>query len=106
MSDLANARLPIGEAIHLIGVAKYGSEWIGRLTEREQWLIDRYVERRQDSHPENKPLSITPSATSFMTVDGHAFPDAPYGSPLAYEVASASDRRDWCREQYNFVWPG
>ena len=105
MSDIANGGVPIGEAIHLVGVAKYGGEWIGRLSEREQRLIDRYVERRQDPHAGNMPASITPGATTYMsTAGGHAIPGVRYGSPLADEIELASDRRDWCREQYDFVW--
>jgi hypothetical protein len=81
-----------------VGKAIFGAEWIGRLTERERWLIKRYIERRR------KPSTILPGEIDFVGPGG---PIVPVNDRvLATEVERARDRREQMDDQYDqaFDW--
>jgi hypothetical protein len=88
--SLDNASVRIGEA-------KFGADWIGKLTERERWLIKRYVERRHQT-----PSSILPGE---ITLVGPGGPKIPVNDPkLASEVERARDRLEQMNDQYDEVY--
>jgi hypothetical protein len=70
------------EAFTRVGHAKYGSDWIDRLTEREKYLIDEYrgspVEEGLPEHSVSKPRKARP-----------------IGAALENEIGRADDRRRW-----------
>jgi hypothetical protein len=91
------------EAFTRVGRAKYGSEWIGRLTEREQYLIDEYcVVTVSEARS-----SILPGHASYLA-DGKSvwFKRSPLGATLQDEVGCADDRRRWkvVQDEYVMKW--
>jgi hypothetical protein len=85
-----------GEAFARVGREKYGSHWIGRLTEREQYLIDQYCD--------------VPVAERSSILPGHAVWTRrklrPLGATLEDEVGRADDRRRWkvIQDEYVTKW--
>jgi hypothetical protein len=84
------------EASARVGKAQFGADWIGKLTEREHWLIKRYIERR---HQPSRPDEITwvGPGGPFVPVNDRV---------LATEVERARDRREQMDDQYDqaFDW--
>jgi hypothetical protein len=71
------------EAARRVGAAMYGDEWIGDLTNREKYLITRYVE----GYPRVRVVKIV--------VRGREWVEYPSEPTLMAEVERARDRRDW-----------
>jgi hypothetical protein len=76
------------EAVTRVGRKKYGADWIGSLTEREQYLVDQYCEVPVPGRP-----SIPPKVR-------------PLGATLEDEVGRADDRRRWkvIQDEYATKW--
>jgi hypothetical protein len=81
------------EAFTRVGRAKYGSDWIDRLTEREKYLIDQYcdvpVEGGLPEYSVSKPRKARP-----------------IGAALEDEVGRADDRRRFkiVQDEYASKW--
>jgi hypothetical protein len=89
--------ISLNDASVRIGEAKFGADWIGKLTERERWLIKRYVERRHQS-----PSSILAEEIAFVGPGG---PKIPVNDPkLVSEVERARDRLEHMNDQYDEVY--
>jgi hypothetical protein len=84
------SRVSMNEAVGRVGAAIYGAQWIGALTERERWLIARYV----DGSSKPQASSIVSGMVSY-TVGGHRWAELPVDPALVAEVERALDRRDW-----------
>jgi hypothetical protein len=88
--------ISLEEASARAGKAKFGADWIGKLTERERWLVKRYVEPQHDSASTFLPGTIT-----------YVGPGGPFvpvnDSTLAAEVERARDRLEQMNDQYNQV---
>jgi hypothetical protein len=90
-------KISLDDASARIGEARFGVDWIGKLTERERWLIKRYVDRCH-----HKPSSILPSQITYVGPGG---PFAPVNDPaLAAEVERARDRLEQMNDQYDQVY--
>ncbi len=75
-----------------VGRSLFGDTWIGSLTGRERWLIERYVDRQETS-------SIIASGVTFFGPGG---PIPAVNDPaLRAEIEAALDRRDWMKSQYD-----
>jgi hypothetical protein len=76
------------EAVIRVGRQKYGSDWIGSLTEREQYLVEQYCEVPVPGGP-----SIPPRVR-------------PLGATLEDEVGRTDDRRRWkvIQDEYANKW--
>jgi hypothetical protein len=86
-------KLNIGfaDAVDLVGRAKYRDEWIGErmLTEREEFLITRYVEKYLN----------TPVPAHTYLIRGRKWVEYPADPALVAEVERARDRMDWREHQ-------
>ena len=89
------ARVSIDAAARRVGRAIFGDEWVGAITTRETWLIERYLE---GLHGPSAP-SILPSQTMWI-VGGVRWTEYPSDPSLVAEVVRARDRDDWCLEQW------
>jgi hypothetical protein len=76
------------KAVGRVGATIYGAEWIGALTQRGRWLIERYV----DGLPQ--PSSIMRAQVSY-SYGGRTWATIPSDPALAAEVERACDRREW-----------
>ena len=93
------ALLPRQVAVQSVGKAIFGAEWIGQLTERQRWLLRRYVDGE---------VPLQPRSQKSILVGELVFVDATTGRPwlepvLRDEVTRAQDRREWQRDQYTRV---
>jgi hypothetical protein len=79
-------KIPLAEAGKRVAHVRYGDEWIGRLTRREEFLIKRY------GGPQTTSV-ITPINSSAFSLSG----------PLRDELDHALFRREWKNEQYEWV---
>jgi hypothetical protein len=79
------------DAVQQVGRAMFGDEWIGELmlTEREEFLITRYVEKY--------PVGAVPART--YTIRGREWVEYPDNPALVAEVEHARDRMDWREHQ-------
>ena len=84
-----NSGIDIGDAARRVGAVMYGDEWIGDITEREKYLISRYVEGYR---------SLTVAPPKFV-VRGSDWVEYPSDPALVVEVERARDRRDWREHQ-------
>jgi hypothetical protein len=73
----------------------FSDEWIGAITGREQWLIERYVEGRG-----GQGASSIVSGGSAWIIAGRHWVEYPSDSALLAEVERARDRHDWCDRQW------
>jgi hypothetical protein len=80
-------RTPISwrEAVTRVGREKFGTDWIGSLTEREKYLVDQYCGFPVPGRP-----SIPPKVR-------------PLGATLEDEVGRAHDRRRWKATQGEYA---
>jgi hypothetical protein len=85
-----NSGIDIGDAARRVGAVMYGDEWIGDITEREKYLISRYVEGYR---------SLTVAPPKFV-VRGRDWVEYPSDPILVVEVERARDRRDWREHQF------
>src|SRR4051812_29977556 len=94
-----SALIPVHEAIRRVGEAIYAEEWIEKLTLREQWLLDRYVDRPKEKRASS---SILPGDFYFCTTDGHRWDLSLSGLEpgLRHEVEKARDKREWRGDQF------
>jgi hypothetical protein len=93
---MSEETLPTDDAIERVGRRLYGGDWIGELTKRERWLIERYIEggvRR------NRSSVIRPVTTSYI-ISGRNWADVPGDPALMAEADRACDRRDWMDAQF------
>ena len=74
--------ISMDDAIGRVGSAIYGDEWIGSLTKREIWLIERYVE---GSSTTNR-CSIMPGLIRY-DVAGRSWAEFPGDPALVAEVS-------------------
>jgi hypothetical protein len=101
MERKQTAPVSIDDAARRVGAAIYGDEWVGELTERERWLIARYVEG-----------SVRPTSTSIVynrpkyEMGGRAMAEWPSDPEMRKEVEKAYDRNDWRAGQWDraFEW--
>jgi hypothetical protein len=85
--DEANAR---------IGKAKFGADWIGKLSERERWLVKRYIDAQHGA-----ACSILPGTITYVGPGG---PFVPVNAPaLAAEIERVRDRLEQMNDQYEQV---
>jgi hypothetical protein len=92
----APARRPTPIAIGRVGRARYGADWVGALTQRERWLLARYLDDVIASG------SILSGGITYIGPGGR-YPRT--NDPgLAAEVERARDRRDWMEAQYDAVF--
>lgn len=89
-------RISLTEVYRRIGPAIFGPDWIGKLTERERWLLQRYV----DNSRLYNPSSATPGMLTYYDTSSGK-PGVPHG--VAADVDLARDRRDWMKAQYDRV---
>jgi hypothetical protein len=75
----------------LVGKRLHGDDWIGGLTSRQEWLVERYA-------PRTTPSSLLPGGITY--IPGTSLLRAPASGPLRDEIDAAIDRRDWMLEQY------
>jgi hypothetical protein len=78
--------------------ARYGNDWIGRLNERERWLIDWYVEGKHRARS-----SVLPGHIRFIDPHGRDWANVPGDSALCAEIEKACDRRNWMWAQADWV---
>jgi hypothetical protein len=84
------ASVSIDGAARLVGRAMFGDDWVGAITTRERWLIERYVEGRRGP---------SPSSTSWM-MGGRRWAEYPSDPALVVETERARDRDDWQNDQW------
>lgn len=85
--------ISLDDASGRIGRAKFGADWIGKLTERDRWLIKRYVQM---------PSSNRPGGITYIGPGG---PIVPVNDrALAAEVERARDRHEQMNDQYDQVF--
>jgi hypothetical protein len=89
--------ISVREAIERVGGQKYGKDWIGELTHRERWLVDKY--RPMRSRLVHRP-SMLPGHSGMRLED---LPGEDPPEPLKEEVARAWDRREWMTAQRHAV---
>jgi hypothetical protein len=92
---LSEDTIAMNGAIQRVGRSLYAENWIGKLSERERWLVKRYI----DSYRKDRVSSIVPGTISY-TVDGQQWIEP----TLMAEVHRARDRRDWKEAQYEAVF--
>ena len=102
MDEDNRRRITIDAALEDVGRAIYGDDWIGSLTDREDWLIRRYVE---GVVPTVEASSIMPSSVRWV-IAGRPWAEYPGDQKLVNEVEQARDRRDYMKEQSEraFEW--
>jgi hypothetical protein len=93
--------ISIEDAAQRVGRAIFGDDWIGAITTRERWLIERYVEGR----PDPSPSSILAGRTTWI-MGGRPWAEYPRDPALVAETERARDRDDWCKAQWDqaFSW--
>jgi hypothetical protein len=81
----------------------FGDQWIETITQRETWLIERYVEGRGA-----QGASSIISSRIVWEVAGRRWVEYPSDPALVAEVERARDRRDWRQHQWSraFDWLG
>lgn len=95
----SDAMLPIDDAIRRVGRSLYAGDWIGELTERERWLIERYI----DGPRKDRGSSILPGAISYV-VGGRQWAETPGDPALIAEADRARDRRDWIEAEREAIF--
>ena len=90
-------RISFDDAIHRIGSAIFGPDWIGKITVREGWLIDRYVDGKASSGIQPAHITYVDAST------GRRWKELPRDPALVAEIERARDRRDWREAQYERV---
>ncbi len=95
-------RVTIDAAVERVGRAIYGDGWISSLSEREDWLIRRYV---GGVVPAGVPSSIMPGSVRW-DIAGRPWAEYPGDPKLVAEVEQARDRRDYMSAQIEraFDW--
>jgi hypothetical protein len=88
-----NEAITWNEAVERVGRAKYGSDRIIRLTEREQYLIDQYGDEVVSGRS-----SILPGKVSWLQLKSR-----PRSVTVHEEVGRAEDRRRWKTIQDDYV---
>jgi hypothetical protein len=91
--------LPMDESIQRVGRGLHGGDWIGALTKRERWLIERYI----DGPRKDRGSAILPGAISYV-VGGRQWAEVPGDPALLAEADRARDRRDWMEAQREAVF--
>jgi len=89
MNGERNSRIDTADAARRVGAVMYGDEWISDITEREKYLITRYVEGYR---------GFTVAPPKFV-VRGRDWVEYPSDPALVAEVERARDRRDWREHQ-------
>jgi hypothetical protein len=92
-----NDVISASEAEQLVGKELFRDEWIGRLLEREKWLIRTY----QHTTMKHVPASTLPGRISYAV--GLARKEQPHGAKLREEIELAHDRSEWMKQQYDDV---
>ncbi len=87
------------DAIKRVGRGLYAGDWIGELSERERWLIERYI----DGSRRDRGCTILPGATSYV-VGRRQWAEVPGAPALMAEADRSRDRRDWMEAQYEAVF--
>ena len=88
------ACVSIEDAVCLVGRAIFGDDWVGAITRRERWLLERYVEGLGG----RGPSSIVSGGTSWI-FGGRRWAEYPSDPALVAETERARDRHDWCNDQ-------
>jgi hypothetical protein len=91
MNGERKSGIGFADAVEQVGKAMYGDEWIGELTptEREEFLITRYVEKYR--------VGAVPART--YLIRGREWVEYPDDPALVAEVERARDRMDWREHQ-------
>uniref|UniRef100_UPI003F96E4D8 hypothetical protein n=1 Tax=Rhodoblastus sp. TaxID=1962975 RepID=UPI003F96E4D8 len=95
MIDDSRSRMPFNDAFEHVGRAIYGDDWISSLSERQKWLVERYVDGRSQS---GALASTMPGQTTY-DVAGCKWAEYPGSPALLAEATSARHRRDWKKTQ-------
>jgi hypothetical protein len=82
-------KIPLAEPGKRVASARYGDEWIGRLTRREEFMIKRY----------GPTTSASKLQGGITIVNSRAFP---LSKPLWEELEHALFRQEWMNEQYEW----
>jgi hypothetical protein len=93
MVEHNQSRLSLDEAVNVVGKAIFHDDWIVSLTERERWLLGRYMDGVK---PESS--SVMPGLVRYV-VAGRSWAEIPTSAALVKEVDQALDRRDWREAQ-------
>src|SRR5215469_1359636 len=92
--------ISLDAAVDRVGKAGFRAGWIGELTPRERWLVERYIDQRHTDY--SAPSSILPNEIMFFGPGG---PVVPVNDPrLRGEVERARDRREQMDDQYDRVF--
>ena len=94
MVEKENACVSIDDAARLVGQAIFGDDWVGAITRRERWLLERYVEARRAP----SPSSILAGQITY-TMGGRRWAEYPSDPALVAETERARDRDDWRNDQ-------
>jgi hypothetical protein len=92
---LSEDTIAMNGAIQRVGHGLCAENWIGKLSERERWLVKRYI----DSYRKDRVSSIVPGTISYPIGEQQWIEPT-----LTAEVHRARDRRDWMEAQYNAVF--
>ena len=84
--------ISLKQAREMVGTAIYGDAWIDQLTQRERWLLDRYI---------NKPSEgLVVEKSALYQLDGLRNTDTHNAPPaLQSEIDQAKDREEWRQSQ-------
>lgn len=93
---MSGGTLSTDAAIERIGRSLYGADWIGGLSERELWLIARYIE---GSWRDRGSSSFR--ASPQWVIAGREWTEVPGDPALMAEADRARDRREWMDAQYD-----
>ena len=94
-------RIPLNQARSRVGMAMYGANWIGQLTERERWLLERYVEPKVREVNLAELLTQPPSNELRLRSRPWINDDPP--PALRSEIDQAKDRHEWRLSQHRRV---
>jgi hypothetical protein len=89
------APVSVDNASRRVSEALFGNDWIDGITEREAWLIERYVEGRG----RQGARSTMPDMSSWI-MGGRRWSEYPSDPALVAETEKARDRNDWCNDQW------
>lgn len=101
MDKNKSARVSIEDAARRVGHNIYVGSWIEKITEREEFLIARYVKGSSNFDQS----SIVPPIVKHVQAS-RAMAEWPSEPMLREEVERARDRDDWCSDQWrkSFEW--
>ena len=88
------ACVSIDDAARVVGQAIFGDDWVGAITTRETWLIERYLKGLRPG----STSSILPLRASYI-IGGRHWAEYPSDPALVAEIERARDRDDWCNHQ-------